>query len=265
MSFSVHDISVMRKGKALLSGVSVGIEPGRFTAICGPNGAGKTTLLSVLTGAIAPTRGEVLLEGAALASLAPVELARRRAVLPQTPVLSFPFQVEEVVRIGRSPHLGLTTPKQDARIVEEAMRVVGISALRRRNYLTLSGGERQRVQLARTLAQVWERPPCGQSRWLLLDEPISALDLKHQINVMGVLTDLAEGGWGIIAVLHDLHLVSQYCDEVALLSKGRLVHRSAPLEALTPARIQSTFELESPFELRTGLVQAPAPRRAVGS
>lgn len=251
MSLELHAATVRRGGRALLDAVDLPLHAGAFTVICGPNGAGKTTALSLLAGSMKPDGGHVTLDGVDVARLRPRALARRRAVLPQTPVLSFPFLVHEVVAMGRSPHHegrgARVDPARDARIIAAAMERAAVSDLAARNYLTLSGGERQRVQLARALAQVWEPPDDGADRWLLLDEPTSALDLKHQIALMGLLRRLAGEGWGVLAILHDLRLAREHADEAVLLRGGRIV-RAGPAEAaLSPEAIQQVFDLDAPY------------------
>ena len=118
-----------------------------------------------------------------------------------------------------------------------------------RNYLTLSGGEKKRVDIARSLAQVWDAPPSGQSRWLFLDEPTSALDLKYQIELMKRLANLARSGWGIVAVLHDLHLVHAYADDVWLFKEGEIIEKGRAREVLTATSIQETYGLDAPYTL----------------
>jgi len=200
-------------------------------------------LLAVLAGSLAPGGGQVRLDGQPLGQWPALALARRRAVLVQQAVLQFPFLVAEVVALGRSPHHGRSGVADDERIVGEAMRLVGIEDLAERDYLALSGGERQRVHIARGLAQVWEAPADG-ARWFLLDEPTASLDLRHQIGLMKTLRRLAREGWGVVAVLHDLHLVVRWADRCLLVSEGRLVADGAPAAVLTPERIGEVYELE---------------------
>jgi len=160
----------------VLDGVSACFAAGRVTALLGPNGAGKSTLLGLLSGERRPTRGRGDFDGRPVASWEPRELARRRAVLPQAAGLSFPFTVEEVVLLGRAPHLRGGERDEDIAPCREALRMEDMLPMIGRDYTTLSGGERQRVHLARVLAQAWERR--GQA--LLLDEPVAGLDLSHQ-------------------------------------------------------------------------------------
>ena len=249
MSFSLDSVTVVRGRARLLDGVTLCAEPGRVTAICGPNGAGKSTALGVLSGSITPTSGVARLDGAPLDALGARALARRRAVLSQSSPLGFPFAAHEVVAMGRAPHEGRRSVRDDARIVGQAMATADVLHLAERNYLTLSGGERQRVQTARCLAQVWEAPEDGAARWLLLDEPTSALDLKHQIALMRLVRLLADDGWGVIAVLHDLRLVRDHADTVVLLRSGRVAAAGPVSQNLTPDAVQSVFDLDAPFAI----------------
>ncbi len=247
MTLALKDALVRRGGRALLDAVSFTAEPGAFTAICGPNGAGKSTALNLISGAMKPDSGAVLIDGEALGAIPARKMALRRAVLPQTPSLSFPFLVHEVVAMGRAPHHGRATLSEDAEAVEGAMELVRISDMAERNYLTLSGGERQRVQIARVIAQLWHPPQDGRSRWLLLDEPTAALDLKHQLRLMHLLARLAGEGWGVLAVLHDLPLVKRWADKVVLVSDGEIVGDGAPSDVLTERAVADAFDLADPF------------------
>lgn len=248
MSLELNKGTVLKSGRAILKDATISAAPGAFVAICGPNGAGKSTALSLLDGSQSPDLGLVTLNGKSLRSIPNKELARVRAVVPQRHQLSFPFQVQEVVSMGRSPHQGRSSLSQDAAICEEAMRLLDVHPMTDRNYLTLSGGERQRVMIARALAQIWE-PEEGRDRYLLLDEPTAALDLKYQIALMRLLSELADDGWAILAVLHDLALVKKWCSDVYLLTDGAVVHQGDPQALLTPERVAEVFDLDEPYEL----------------
>lgn len=250
MSVELAAATVIRTGNAILNGASIQCVSGQFTALCGPNGAGKTTALSLMTGALNPDNGTVRFQDNPLASFKPIDLARRRAVVSQSSLLSFPFQVHEVIAMGRTPHYGVSSLAEDAEIISEAMALMDLTSFAERNYLTLSGGERQRVNIARALAQVWDmNGDTGQSPWLFLDEPTAALDLKYQIALMDLMHRLASSGWGIVAVLHDLHLVNTHADQVVLFKSGRIHSSAAPNEVLTPERIQEVYGLEAPYAL----------------
>lgn len=247
MSLELQSVTLRRGGQALLRDVSFSANPGVFTAICGANGAGKSTALNVLSGSLKPDGGDAMLNGRSVSAETPKHLAQRRAVLPQTPSLTFPFLVHEVVAMGRSPHFGLASPDEDAEAIQGAMAAVQIEAMADRNYLTLSGGERQRVQIARVITQLWSPPGDGTPRWLLLDEPTSALDLKHQLRLMRLLSDLASKGWGVLAVLHDLVLIRQWAGHCVLLADGEVAANGPPLDVLTETAVAEAFDLDEPF------------------
>ena len=254
MTLSLENATVVRGRRAILDRADFACAAGTFTALCGPNGAGKTTALSVLSGAVRPDAGAAMLDGRNVRAVAPGVLARRRAVVSQSSMLSFPFQVHEVVAMGRAPHQGRSGLGDDRRIIGEAIGLLDLTELAERNFMTLSGGERQRVHIARALAQIWEAPdeagPGGEGeRWLLLDEPTAALDLKHQIKLMGLLRRLAGEGWGVAAVLHDLHLVRAYADEAVLFKGGAVAGAGPAGEQLTPERVQDIFDLDAPYAM----------------
>ncbi|MEM1105621.1 MAG: ATP-binding cassette domain-containing protein [Pseudomonadota bacterium] len=249
MSAELDGASVIRSGRAILSRASGACAPGRFTALCGPNGAGKTTALRVMTGSLMPEEGRALLDSEDLRRIKPLALARRRSVVSQMSYLSFPFLVHEVVAMGRSPHFGTDGQIRDDTIISEAMTAMELDALAERNYLTLSGGERKRVDIARALAQVWDAADAGKARWLFLDEPTSALDLKYQIALMERLAAFAQAGWGIVAVLHDLHLVHKHADDVWLFKQGEITAQGPARKVLNDASVQTTFDLAEPYAL----------------
>jgi iron complex transport system ATP-binding protein len=237
---AARELSVVASGRFLLREVSCALGPGELLAVVGPNGAGKSTLLKVLCGDIAPSAGEVALEGRPLRSWKHLEQARRRAVLPQESSLGFPFTALEVALMGRHPHLRGAESAHDVAIAHEALELARARQLADRLYPTLSGGEKQRVQLSRVLAQIWEVPESG-SRYLLLDEPTNNLDLAHQHGLLQVAKRLAREGAGVFAVLHDLNLAAQYADRLLLLQAGRVAAVGAPHEVITEALIGSVF------------------------
>ncbi|MDB4942391.1 MAG: Heme transporter, ATPase component HmuV [Labilithrix sp.] len=222
----------------LLRDVSLTARGGQVLALVGPNGAGKSTLLRILAGELAPTRGEVWLAGRAIAEWSPRERARRRAVLPQSSDLAFPFPCYEVALLGRMPHVVGRETQQDHAIVRLAMTVTDTRQHEARSYPTLSGGERQRVQAARALAQIWDGPGF---RALLLDEPTASLDLAHQHAILGVARRMAEDGCAVVCVLHDLNLAAQYADDIAVLAAGRLVTVGRPARVLSPELLAGVF------------------------
>jgi iron complex transport system ATP-binding protein len=219
-------------GVRLLDDVSVAVIPGEVLAVVGPNGAGKSTLLRVLAGDLRPKAGRVLLDGRALNTLHAGELAWLRAVLPQQSLLQFSFTTREVVQFGRYPRDD--GPERDALVVGQAMRAAEVEPLSERIYPTLSGGEQARVQYARVLAQ--------EARYLLLDEPTAALDIRHQELVLRMARRQAAAGAGVLAILHDLNLAAAHADRIVLLSRGRVVAAGTPWEVFTAERLSAAFE-----------------------
>ncbi|MBK1670136.1 heme ABC transporter ATP-binding protein [Rhodovibrio sodomensis] len=257
------DVRLTRGGRPVLAGASLALGPGDLVAVIGPNGAGKSSLLQVLSRALVPDRGEVTLDGRALADWHRAEIARRRAVLPQAPNVVFPFRVRDVVALGRSPHAGVSDRLSDRRVVESAMAETGVTHLADRLYATLSGGERQRVHLARVLAQVWVPPDDGSACYLLLDEPTNNLDLAHQHELLRQAHRFAASGGGVLAILHDPNLAAAYADRIAIVRDGQVVVDAAPETALQPATLSEVFGL--PVEVirpdgfaRPLIVPAPA-------
>lgn len=228
MSLIAEDICVSYGKREALCGVSLSAQPGEVTAIVGPNGSGKSTLLGAITASL-PFRGNVSLNGRDIGTLKPWELAAERAVLPQASRLAFPFTVIEVVRLGLQSGTAGDRPE----VPMQALARVGLVHYANRTFQELSGGEAQRVMLARVLAQVWAPVEGGQPRWLLLDEPVSSLDIAHQLQVMEIARHFARAGGGVIAVMHDLNLTALYADRVAVLAEGRRLAFGAPGEVLT--------------------------------
>lgn len=237
-----EEVSVHIGQKALLNRVSIHVRPGEIVAVVGPNGSGKTTLFRVLCGDLSPSTGAVWLEGRPLEDWASTEQARKRAVLPQTATLNFPFTVLEVAVMGRMPHLEGTEGFKDYAIARVGLAMAGVGDLEDRIYPTLSGGEQQRVQFARVLTQIGEQPPDGR-RYLLLDEPTSNLDLAHQHRILATARDFACEATGVLAVLHDLNLAAQYADRVLVLKEGEELITGGPADVFTEGVIEQAFDV----------------------
>lgn len=198
----------------VLSGISLDVPEGCFLGIIGPNGAGKTTLFRAMTKIVKPSLGSILFKGRDLVTLTRRQLAREVAVLPQILEMPFSFTVEEFVTMGRFPHVGRFEgfSARDLTAVEGAMERADVARLRERSVKQLSSGEIQRVLLAQALAQ--------EPKLLLLDEPVSHLDIKHQVEILDMLKELNASGLSVIIILHDLNLASEYCDTLLLLDRG---------------------------------------------
>jgi iron complex transport system ATP-binding protein len=221
-------------GPFALKGVDLALRPGEWLSLLGPNGSGKTTLLKVMAGLLRPQKGEVLLEGRPLGAYRSYHRGRLLAYLPQNGPYPEGLLVEEVVRLGRLPHLGLwgREGKEDEEAVAWALEATGAAAFRGRLLGTLSGGERQRVLLARALA--------ARPRYLLLDEPTTFLDLEHQAGVVVLLRRLAEVGLGVLSVLHDPNQAA-LAHRVAVMRGGRVVAQGSPQAVLTEPLLQGLY------------------------
>lgn len=219
--------------RPVLDGVDTTVRAGEVLALVGPNGAGKSTLLGALAGDVPADSGEVLVDGAPVGSWSARDLALRRAVLPQSAPLAFPFPVEDVVRMGRAPWAGTAAADEDDPAVREAMAATEVTAFAGRPFPALSGGERARVALARVLAQ---RAPL-----LLLDEPTAALDLHHQELVLRICRAQADAGRAVVVVLHDLGLAAAHADRIAVLADGRIAADGAPADVLSEDLLSTVY------------------------
>jgi iron complex transport system ATP-binding protein len=238
---SARGLSVSIGGKRILHDVSIEAMPAAVTAIIGPNGSGKTTLLKALSGELAHT-GMASINGRPLAGLKPWQMAAMRAVLPQATTLSFPFTVREVVGLGLTNARPGILPGEEHNLPERALSRVGMAGYGGRLYQELSGGEQQRVQLARVLCQVWAPVFEGEPRYLLLDEPVSNLDIKHQLAIMRIAREFAGRGGGVVAVLHDLNLTAMFADHVVAMHRGRVSAAGPAADLLTDDLLETVFE-----------------------
>ncbi|MGW4252079.1 heme ABC transporter ATP-binding protein [Streptomyces californicus] len=213
-------LSVRLGGRQVLDSVDLTAHAGEVVALVGPNGAGKSTLLAALAADLPAGSGEVRVDGRSTADWSAPELALRRSVLPQSAALSFPFPVEDVVRMGRAPWAGTEREDEDDAAVAAAMAATEVTRFAGRPFSALSGGEKARVALARVLAQ---RAPL-----MLLDEPTAALDLRHQELVLRICRERAAAGDAVVVVLHDLGLAAAYADRAAVLHEGRIAELGPP-------------------------------------
>ena len=217
--------------------VSFEIARGDFLGIIGPNGSGKSTLLRLLTQVLPLERGDVELNGEKISRMSVRQLAKKVAFVPQDTFIHFPFSVEEIVLMGRIPHLKRLQfeTQKDFLIVENAMTLTDVLPLRRKEIDELSAGERQRVIIAKALTQ--------EPVLLFLDEPTSHLDIGHQVQVLDLLKRLnREKKLTVVIVLHDLNLASEYCDRILLLNEGKVFKEGSPEEVLTYANIEAVYK-----------------------
>jgi len=231
--------------KVLISDISASFAPGGLHLLVGPNGAGKSTLVKVLARLLRPQTGTVEYEGADVSGASEAELAKRRAVLSQAIEIAFPLTVREVVMMGRYPHFSGRPGPTDERIIDEVMQHFDVTEFAHRYYQTLSGGERQRVNFARVLAQLWDDGSVASCRYLFLDEPLTFLDIRHQIDFMKRIRSFTAASDVVtVGVVHDLNLAARFADQILMLNGGRIVAHGTPAEVLTTERITHVFGVE---------------------
>jgi iron complex transport system ATP-binding protein len=237
--------------KALISNVSLSFASGKLHLVIGPNGAGKSTLIKVLARLLRPQVGGVNYDGVDVSQASELELAKRRAVLSQAVEVAFPLTAREVVMMGRYPHFGGSPGPADDKIVDEVMAKFDVTEFTDRNYQTLSGGERQRVNFARVLAQLWRDSASDANssrRYLFLDEPLTFLDIRHQIEFMNTIKELAtQPDVVTVGVVHDLNLAARFADHIVILNEARVVANGIAAEVLTGERIQAVFGVMATF------------------
>jgi ABC-type cobalamin/Fe3+-siderophores transport system ATPase subunit len=238
LSLSAAGVGVRYGGHFVLKDVSLTLPPGSMTVLLGPNGSGKTTLIRVLAGLISPSEGMVCLGETSLRNLSRPAVARKCAYLPQQTSTDFEIQVKDAVALGRYSHIGSwgAMKKVDCDAVAWAMERVGLTSLRHRTVPTLSGGERQRVFIARALAQ--------ESPILLLDEPISSLDIGRQLDLMALLTELNREGRTVLAALHDLRPALDFFPHAFLLNTGRLAATGPTNEVVFGNALEAAFGVQ---------------------
>jgi iron complex transport system ATP-binding protein len=224
--------------KRVLQDVTLTVAKGEFFGILGPNGSGKSTLLNLIDGIRLPCEGEIRLKGIAPGKMQRKDVARLVAVVPQEASWVFPLTVEEVVLMGRTPHIGRLAfeSERDLAVARSAMDATDILPFAARLMDALSGGERQRVLIARALAQ--------EPEVILLDEPTSSLDIAHQIRTFDLIRALSRStGLTVVSVTQDMNLASLYCDRIALLQEGRLHSLGRPGEVLTESNISEVYRV----------------------
>ncbi|SHM18515.1 heme ABC transporter ATP-binding protein [Chitinophaga sp. CF418] len=248
MMLCVKDISLSLGKMKILEGISLEAGAGKLCVIMGANGAGKSTLLKVIAGEYMQYQGSVTIGGKELKALPVATQARTRAVLSQQLTLNQPFTVAEVVSMGRyvyNTHLSAA----DKEIISYALKVMQVYNLRDRTYPTLSGGQKQRVQMARVLAQLLEAPDLEATdytgrKMLLLDEPVTGMDILHQQLSLQLASTLAASGVLVVAVLHDFQLAAAYAGKLLMLKDGRVYAQGTVEEIFTSAHIKNCFGVD---------------------
>ncbi|EGV32469.1 Iron-chelate-transporting ATPase [Thiorhodococcus drewsii AZ1] len=234
----IAGLDVVLGGKSLVRGLSFEIGEGELLGLVGPNGAGKSTLVKAVA-QLLEYRGEIRFQGRPLNALSARERARCLAYLSQEDPVQWPISVRDLVGLGRHPYRGSwwrgagRSGTGDLEAIESAMRLTDVWRLRERRVTELSGGERARARLARVL--VVEAP------LILADEPVAALDPRHQLQVMQLLRSACQSGRGVLVVLHDLTLASRFCDRLVMMDRGELIATGTPTEVLTAENLARTY------------------------
>ena len=238
MSMLANQLSFSYGDKNILKNLDFKFSASEIVGIIGPNGAGKSTIIKLLSKVLKPSYGFVSIDGNNISEMSRMDLAKQVAVVAQSAELPESFRVEEIVLMGRSPHIGFFSSERekDYRIVEEVMQRTDVLKFRTRRIATLSGGERQRVVLARALAQ--------EPKYLLLDEPTNHLDLNYSIDLLRFLKQEAQNGLAVLIILHDLNLASRVCDRILVVEDGQLVGQGKTEEVISELLIKNVFRTD---------------------
>ena len=224
--------------KTILRDISVSFGKPELVCILGPNGVGKTTIVKCINRLLKFKEGTILIDGKDSKEMSLLEMARILAFVPNSSSSVFSMSVAEAILMGRHPHAGWTTSERDLEVVDEAIEIMGLQEFSGRDIRELSAGQLQRVMIARGLAQ--------EPQILILDEPTSNLDVKHQMNVMSFLKRYArEKGIMVIMVCHDLNITAAYADRVVIMKDGGIFADGNPWEVLTAETIKTVYEVES--------------------
>lgn len=234
----INDLSVSLNEKWILNNIEVTVKRGEYFGLIGPNGSGKTTLLKTIAKLISFDKGEIAIAGNSQSSYKHKEMARQLSYVPQDTHIDFDFNVKDIVAMGRHAHGSfLHRNERDEDIVKEAMIATNTWRFKEKSILTLSGGQRQLVFIAKALAQ--------DTSVILLDEPISALDIYYQMHILKLLEELTKQGKTIVTVLHDLNLAARFCEKILLLKEGEVEAYGDSREVLTKRTLKETYHIHA--------------------
>jgi iron complex transport system ATP-binding protein len=237
MKLEVNDVTFSYNSSLSLNGVSFELHESEILGIIGPNGSGKTTLLKCINKILKPKNGNILLNEQEIKNMSRLEIAKHVGYVPQSSVSPQALTVFEIVLMGRRPHIAWQSSKKDTEKTWEVLAMLGIEHIALRNFNELSGGEQQKVLIARSLAQ--------EATVLLLDEPTSNLDIKHQLEVMELARELvSKQKLSVVVAIHDLNLASRYCDKIVMMKQGKIFAAGKVSSVLTPEGIQAVYGVE---------------------
>ncbi|PIC86399.1 iron ABC transporter ATP-binding protein [Sporosarcina sp. P20a] len=237
----VREITKFYGKKAVVEKVSVNIHRGKITSFIGPNGAGKSTLLSMVSRLMDADTGEVLLDKSKVKNMKSNDFAKRVAILKQSNFMNVKLTIRELVSFGRFPHSKGRLQEEDERMVDQALEYMGLTDMQEAYLDELSGGQRQRAFIAMTIAQ--------DTDYILLDEPLNNLDMKHSVQIMKILRQLVDDlGKTVVIVLHDINFASVYSDRIVALKNGKVVKDGVTNDIITSDSLREIYDMEIPIQ-----------------
>lgn len=245
VKLKVKDIEFGYAGVPILKDICIELAESEMLGIVGPNGAGKSTLIRCIDRILAPQRGNILLDGRDINEMHLMELAKKMGYIPQSTSQVFPTTVFDTVLMGRRPHIGWRSSEKDVEMVLEVLQMMNIEEFAMRNINELSGGQQQKVFIARALTQ--------EPDVLLLDEPTSNLDIRHQLEVMDIIKNIVRGKQiSAIMAIHDLNLASRYADRIIMMSSGTIFAAGDPVSVLTQDNIKWAYGVDAEVNNNNG-------------
>lgn len=245
MKLKVKDVEFSYASVPVLKDVCIELAESEMLGVVGPNGAGKSTLIRCIDRILVPQKGSIVLDGRDIKDMRLLELAKKMGYIPQSTSQIFPATVFDTVLMGRRPHLGWRSSEKDTEKVLEMLQLLNIEEFAMRDINELSGGQQQKVFIARALTQ--------EPDVLLLDEPTSNLDIRHQLEVMDIIKNIVrEKGIAAIMAIHDLNLASRYADRILMMNSGKIFSAGDPVSVLTPANIKRVYGVEAEVNNNNG-------------
>ncbi|MBJ65962.1 MAG: heme ABC transporter ATP-binding protein [Rhodobiaceae bacterium] len=248
MSIKSDEIFLYYNKKEILNNISLEIKEGEIITLLGPNGAGKSSLLNIISGDLNPDEGSVYYDNKEINRISIQERAFIRSVMAQSQPIVFDFNVKEIVEMGWLNRGDIKHANQLNNSLKKILIDCEIEDLELRKFNTLSGGEQKRVHFARTLLQLWRESKSFDSRYLMLDEPTSSLDLSHQVKMMNQIKKLANNGVGVLLILHDLNLAFKYSDKIAIIKSGKMVSYGDPKKIIEDDLLSEVYEIPLTIE-----------------